>query len=242
MNASGGYARQPWLEAQHKDLYRDLSGLSAAVLSSKWATPQLAMYAEVFKMILHVSPDDLQNFAGKLGEEQARRTAVLLERSWAGSSEARHAVWHAGQVFRHARRLSPTSLRGFNAIAVYFASLTLWIYGILSCQSATKVQSEPKKGTPAYILLDWEESRDTRSFLQWDRGIPALTCGDARQGIESLSNPGMVLAIARNVYRENFPVQSEPLPNLVENLGNLLRDLGSGVSGRGSRAASPENA
>lgn len=201
-------------------------------------------------MILHIAPDELQRFAGKSGEDEARQAGTILEESWVHTTEARYAIWHAGQVFSHARRLPPASLRRFNAIAVYLASLTLWVYGLLSGPAQPEDQNETflqpdagapggqlsSNGTAKFIFLDGEESMDTKAFQQFDRGLPALRTlnGEA----ETLSNSAAVLAIARDIFRENYPVKSEPLPPLVESLANLLRDLGSNSAGMTSRMGS----
>lgn len=234
-----------WLKTQYQELYRDLSDFSTMILTSKRPTAQLAVMSEVLMMVLHVSPDVLQTFAGKAGEDEARRTFSSLEESWVKTSEARYAIWHAGQTLHHARQLPPASLSEFNALAVYFACLTLWAYGLLSC-SASRNGSEQEVGNGSrsnsgYILMDSEENRETRAFLQLDRGVPGLTLnGNPDDGVESLSNPSAVLSIARDIFRNNFPVVSEPLPPLVESLRNLLQDLGSGAAGRPSRAASED--
>ncbi|OLN85754.1 C2H2 finger domain transcription factor sebA 2 [Colletotrichum chlorophyti] len=237
-----------WIKTQYQELYRDLNDFSTMILTSKRTTAQLAVMSEVLMMLLHVSPDVLQTFAGKAGEEEARRTFSSLEESWVKTSEARYAIWHAGQIFHHARQLPPASLRDFNAIAVYYACLTLWAYGLLCC-SASRHGSDQETGGggggrrlgSAYILVDSEENRETRAFLQLDRGIPGLTRnGNPDDGVESLSNPSAVLSIARDIYRHNFPVVSEPLPPLVESLKSLLQDLGSGAAGRPSRAGSED--
>ncbi|KAB5547201.1 hypothetical protein GE09DRAFT_1130310 [Coniochaeta sp. 2T2.1] len=257
-----------WLKTQHQELYRDVVEFSAVLYSSRSNVAHLTIIAELFMMILHVSLDDLQRFAGKLGEEEARRASSALEDGWANGAEARYAVWHAGQVLSSARKLAPTSLRRFNAMAVYFAGLTLWTYGLLS-QPATSTSTStlnpianaidplvktPQDGTitkppsttlsQPIILLDGEETRETRSFLQLGRGTPAVSQhngGSTDAIVEPLSNPGNILMIARGVFRDNFPVRSEPLPPLVESLENLLRDLGSGISGgRPSRAVSED--
>jgi len=239
-----------WLKSQHQELYRDLCDFSIAVHVSRKGSAQLSMIIELFMMMLHVSSADLQTFAGKHGEEEARRAAYTLEQTWARTSEARYAVWHAGQVFLHARRQPPTCLRGFNAMAVYLASLTMWVYGLLSgqqqqpgygAQGETVDANSNRIPAPGLVLLDGEETRETRAFLQLERGVPGLTLrGDpGAGGVEALAtNPGAVLGIARGVFRENFPIRSEPLPPLVESLENLLRDLGSGPAGRLSRNTS----
>lgn len=284
-----GGSHRLWLKSQHQELYHDLCAFSTIIHTAYpnsrnlSHTVHLSLILELFLMILHVSPDDLQKFAGKAGEEEARRVAVSLEQHWVNTPEARYAAWHAGQVFRNARRLPPASLRGFNAIAVYLASLTLWAYGLLTYPSSSSLpptrdgdfvglqpgpphhnalggsagrfspqgyyhNNDAPPTNQAFVLLDSEEARSTKAFLQFDRGIPALTTRvgsgshpnmadtaaseeAAATGLEPLSNPAAVLSIARTILRENFPVRSEPLPPLVESLENLLRDLGSGGVG-----------
>lgn len=247
-----------WLRSQHQELYHSLSTFSTIIhtSSSRKHSAELSLALELCLMILHVAPDELQSFAGKAGEEEARRAGTSLEESWVHTPEARYAIWHAGQVFLHARRLPPASLRRFNAIAVYLASLTLWVYGLLigPAQSeeedqtflqaddagagAPGGQQQPSssKGPAKFILLDGEESMDTKAFQQFDRGLPALTTPGGET--EPVSNSAAVLAIARDIFRENFPVKSEPLPPLVESLAKLLRDLGNGSVGMSSLVGS----
>lgn len=260
--ASKGGTNRLWLKSQHQELYQDLSGFSSIIHTSN--TPRnhstlLAIVVELFLMIMHVSPDEIQRFAGKSGEEESRRAGTSLEENWANTSDARHAIWHAGQVFANAKRLPPASLRGFNAIAVYLASMTLWTYGLF-CSPAPqggedadpgylqsgegqqantgirRASSVSGCGPTKYVLLDEEETRDTKAFLQFDRGVPGLKTSQG--AVEPLSDPSKILSIARNLFRENYPVRTEPLPPLVESLGNLLRDLGSGLAGMPSRVAS----
>lgn len=143
-----------WLQSQQSELCRDLSEFAALIEGRSVAPtptnqsprdgrahmgsnsprpyPHLSILTELFKMILYVDPDDLQRFAGKYGEEEARRALAILENGWARTPDSRSAVWHAGQVIRAARHLPPASLRGFQAMTVYFAGLTLWVYGLLS--------------------------------------------------------------------------------------------------------------
>lgn len=243
-----------WLKTQHQELYRDVVEFSSILYSSQSDSAHLTIIAELFMMILHVSLDDLQRFAGKLGEEEARRTSSILEEGWVNSAEARYAVWHAGQVLSNARRLAPTSLRRFNAMAVYFAGLTLWTYGLLSTAKNAAAhnpvggghvdktsQGEAHPNWTGFVMVDGEETRETRAFLQLGRGTPALSHNGHPSEAEPLANPSNVLMITRNVFRDNFPVRNEPLPPLVESLENLLRDLGSGPpTGRPSRAVSEE--
>ncbi|KAK3336192.1 hypothetical protein B0T19DRAFT_408804 [Cercophora scortea] len=239
----GGLSKQNsthrlWLKSQHQELYRDLGEFSSTVIANarKQAT-NLAITAQLFMTVLHVSLDDLQRFAGKAGEEEAGRASLALEDGWVSTPDSRYAVWHAGQVLRNARLLPPTSLKGFNAMAVYFATLALWVYGILGCGNGDGDTGDGAPRDLPTVVLDREESREVHAFLQLGRGTPGLT---HERFAEPLSDPGLVLANARDLYRDNFPVRSEPLPPLVESLGTLLRDLGSANSGRASRGASEE--
>lgn len=244
-----------WLSTQHRELYRDLKELTLRLTSSTSQPTQLLLTAELFAMMLHVIPDELQRFAGKSGEEEARRASLALQ-LWSQSSDSRHAVWHAGQVFRAARMLPPAELRGFYAIAVYFASLTLWVYGLMSnsssptptngrtIPSSTSNTNTPTPGSKSRenVILNDPESRSTRAFLSLSQGQPGLTNSQGEFG--GLGVSGFVLNTAREIYRGNFPVMDEPLPTLVQNLGSLMTELGnvSGTGGMVTRAASPADA
>ncbi|KAK1826719.1 putative c6 transcription factor protein [Podospora conica] len=246
MGVAGGAARRPWLQIQQQELYTDLCGFATIFCNPNAYNPELAMMGELLKMILHVSLDDLHTFSGKSGEDEARRVALALEDDWIQKQDARYAAWHAGQVLRFARDMPPASLRAFNATAVYFASITLWVYGVLADTNQRPGDGMDEASTPI-VVLDSEDMRGIPEFLQYNRGTPGLRTpvfdeGDTRrgEGVEALSDTGMVLGIARRVLRDNFPVANEPLPPLVESLTTLLRDLGSGPAGRPSRAGTEE--
>lgn len=250
--SKNGGAQRLWLKSQHQELCSDLSAFSTLIYTSTHPLPHsthLTIVLELFLMILHVSPDELQRFAGKCGEEEARRAALSLEENWASTSESRQAVWHAGQVIAKARGMPPASLRGFNATTVYLASLTLWIYGLLCSSLAdgreglsggqqprragASRRAPPGRGSPdRVVLLDGEETRETRAFLQLGRGAPGLRAPGG--SAQPLSDPGGVLPIARSVLRENYPLRSGPLPPLVQSLEGLMRDLGGGAAGHAS--------
>jgi hypothetical protein len=89
-------------------------------------------------MSLHVALDDIQLFAGRAGEDEARRIYPQI-RTWTQDSESRKAVWHAGQVFHHAKKFEKTRLRDFYAVAMYHATLVLWVWGMVT--SGTSRQS-----------------------------------------------------------------------------------------------------
>jgi len=122
-------------------------------------------------------------------------------------------------------------------MAVYFSTLTLWIYFLLYRQEDEREPHSEKRQHQhmTVAILDGDETRETSAFLQLNRGTPRLRDMPFKEGgdiwlrgeVDTLSTSGMVLDIARRVLRDNFPVSSEPLPPLVESLSNLLGDLES---------------
>lgn len=241
------------LMTEYRELYSDLSEFSRRIPSLTKEYPVATLLSELFMMFLHTDPDELQQFVGKYGEQEAKQ-ASLAFKIWSQTEDARKAIWHAGQVYRAARQLSFACLRGFNAIAVYYATLTLWIYGLMSSstQSATNESTYdetryPKpvsfdSQTPLHVGLNESENETSRIFVKRNKGLPGIVV--PRDGSESehrfvpLSASDEVLITARDLYRSNFPGLEEPLPPLVENLGNLLRDLRSLPGSRASRAGS----
>lgn len=196
-------------------------------------------------IILQVSPEDLQRFAGKFGEDEARKAGEEFS-GWARTAEARIAVWHAGQVFRAAKIMPPAKIRGFNAIALYFATLTLWVFGLMSQSKQPTAHNAhshpitiPDRSHQDNVQLDGSDSLLAQVFRMSGQGIPGITvrCGETESFVE-LKDTDKILAAASQIFRKNYPVPSEPLPPLVENLGNLLRDLGTLPSSYGSRLPS----
>jgi hypothetical protein len=242
----GSATHRVLLTAQHRELYQDIQSFVAKVSDLAKQPPSFVIIVEFFMMTLHVSPDELQRFAGKSGEEEAARAAASLQK-WISTADARKAAWNAGQIFRSAKSMPPAELRDFHAIALYFASLTLWAYGLLSSPNSTQEndgqnlppRNQEERDGSINISLDGPETRETRVFLSLNQGVPGLNYPYAGETIfESLDNPNMVLKIAREIYRNNFPALEDPLPPLVENLGNLMRDLGSLPGSRFSRSCS----
>jgi len=91
--AGSNTTRRLWMDSQQQEIYHDLCGISASLSASSY--PGFRVTAELLKMTLHVSLDALQRFAGKSGEEEARRASIALENDWMQSPDARYAVWHA---------------------------------------------------------------------------------------------------------------------------------------------------
>lgn len=223
-----------WLEAQHQELYTHLKGTKEKLQSTKALSPEAELMSQLLMMSLHVCSEDVQRFAGRFGEEEVRSALPMLQ-DWVSRDEHRYATWHAGQLLKAARKLPRTQLRGFLAIAVYHACLTLWVSSLISKRiGATSKRASPGAGTEflqqrttqqspqSQILLDGEETQATRTYLTIGRGTPSLQLANQ---IGELSDPTVIAKVMMNIFRENFPATSDPLPPLLENLASLMNDL-----------------
>ena len=120
----------PLLEVRREDLQKALSNFYHLIRGWHEATQEIMLLFHLILMNLYVSIVDLQLFTGKEGEEQARIVYPSLQR-WAVSPDARRALWHAGQILRHARSFPKGHLKDFSVIAVHHAALFAWTWGVI---------------------------------------------------------------------------------------------------------------
>jgi hypothetical protein len=235
--------------------YDDLTAFLTSCEADPTTPPEIPFVLEFLMMSLHVALDDIQLFAGREGEDEARRVFPQV-RTWTRDSESRKAVWHAGQVFNHAKAFEKTRLRDFYAVATYHATLVLWVWGMVTSGSsrqsgiatpigATMPQNPPTQiaftaaKSQARVVLDGPETKGTKAFVQLGHGTPGLLNAirpanemlDARPSSTSevfcsLFDSRGVMATAASVLKSNFPHTKGSLPPLVANLSNLLDELG----------------
>lgn len=173
-------------------------------------------------MLLHMSLEELQLFAGKEDKQEARRVyQSALE--WITSPDSRRAIWHAGQTLRAARQMAPGSITGFLAIGVYYASLAFWSYGVVSkARDSRSIESPPLSQGPT-VFLDADEVPDVSKFVTLGCGFPAL---QSASGPLYLVDPGTTMQLVQSVLRPGMP---ERAPPLVQSLAQLIGDLGAAL-------------
>jgi hypothetical protein len=208
--------------------------------ASEWENgmkPEAILIQERSLMNLHVSFEDVQLFAGKEGEEEARRAYPLLKQ-WAETRESRQAVWHAGQVLKAAAECHPKQLRDFPAIALYHASLAFWAYAVVS-RPSTSARRQPLPASRSQhtaaddeiVWLDGEDGPYVQRFIAVDRGTPVIcdwTKGSnagQREKYAALSDVKAVMDIIIAILRQNGKGDDRMSPPLVKNLSQLMRDL-----------------
>jgi hypothetical protein len=200
-----------------------------------------SLFRHVCLMHLHVSLEEVQQLAGREGEEEARRVLPLL-RDWAESTEARQAIFHAGQVIRAAKQYTHGALRDFSAVAVYQASLAFWAYAVpykpVTADSVTRPDGPLQNGAPLRapgldsVRLDADDGPELQRFLILGKGRPCIHKWPEAEGsgadVEvSLSDPVAVMtAITELLRKKNSPSESG-CPPLVLNLSKLMKSLGT---------------
>lgn len=237
------------LESRCKGRQRDLyEQLKATRLYCERRAPhhEISFALEYVMMSLHVSVAEIHRFAGKEGEHEARRSTASI-RQWNQESDARIAIWHAGQVLRMARRFPPSTLHDFYAVGTYHAALTLWAYSHADLfNSPVHEVCDPNMGSAidsssTMIRLDQAEDSDTRTFLLLGHGSPGLSYpSDSHRTTPSpvgsqlnttelsfrpLTQPASVLNMASEILRSNLRVAKQDLPHLIQNIVGLMHDL-----------------
>ncbi|RBA09056.1 hypothetical protein FPRO05_07336 [Fusarium proliferatum] len=238
-----------WCMNRQRDLYQDLITIRM-YCERHVAHYEIHLLLEYVMMVLHAPMAHIQRFAGREGENEARRVAPIVS-EWKQSSAARVAIWHAGQVLRRARQFPPTTLQSFYAVATYHAALVLWTYSILGNQSSKQGEIVVPNGmsrngstdessmTP--IMLDGEENDDSRAFCILGHGTPGLS-HSAYTGVTStfytLADPTLIMQLSADTLRSNLLSTDHAPPLLICNLIGLMEDLGSSL---GSLSTAPSS-
>jgi hypothetical protein len=177
------------------ELYRLMDLFHVAIESWNVFVPkEVHMSAQLLRMHLSVSIEDLQLIAGKEGEDEAKKVFPSLK-EWYRSPACRQAMWHAGQVLRAARRpagRSPNAsqaaasdtpwLRDFHAVALYHAGLAFWVYGLLTkairleqqCMDFQQIASAAPPidydGDLFYLDGEEEQTIQKHQFIAFNKG------------------------------------------------------------------------
>lgn len=244
MRSSAEYRKSSlWLDAQRLDLYTGLQALRERLIRLELWSTETQMVLEFLMMCLHISPANVQKFVGRFGEGDSC-TALPVIRAWFNSEERYYALWHAGQVLRAARSMAPNQLGNFHAMLIYHACLTLWVSVLLSESSPalsqmnlfsqarnsgdstskwrqSKVKHVRSTSLPS-VILNGEETAESKSFLLNGAGIPAL---ELKGKVGYLSHPNIIATTMADLFRGNYPSTMDVLPPLLDKLIILVSDL-----------------
>lgn len=227
------------LQSRHQELVKMLEQFQATT-AQNWPRILSAQENVVLNLLfvnLHVSLEDLQLFSGKEGDDQARRIYPALQR-WAQGTEARRAMWHAGQVLRWAKEFPPGHLKDFYAVAVHHTALAVWTWGVVTraLRRNAGLQSGYNHNEPAVYLDGPDVDQAVAQFMGYGTGRPAVrgplkkgTGGGRDSGggvLESLvEEPKSLMGVVEDIFRANFP--DGHVAPIVENLCHLIKQLGN---------------
>ncbi|KAF5600898.1 transcription factor Pig1p [Fusarium pseudoanthophilum] len=193
---------------------------------ASWHDGPVTMMYHLVYMHLHIPFEEVELFAGKGHQSDARHAlSVLLD--WTNSPESRKAIWYAGQIIRAAEMFEPGRLRGFYTIALYQANLAFWAYAVVSQVKGTNKNDSILNGEEI-VCLNGPESPLVQRFIS--RGVPSVAViqPSALQHGGSpirLMDREAVVNYVLSILSANFS-HVEAVPPLVENLEQLLDKLG----------------
>lgn len=212
------------LTTRHQRLVQDLQNFQAMTADWTEVTAQERLVQKLIMMNLYVSLDDLQLFAGKEEEDQARRIYPVLQQ-WVESPDSRSAVCYAGQVLRFAKRFPTGYLKDFYAVAVHHAALALWTYGVVTRASRRQTMTSHSET----VYLNEQESMAMQRYMSLGQGRPAIRGSRTKDGAleASIEDPRGCMEVAHEVLHSNLPSDQNATPAIVENLCVLIRQLGN---------------
>ncbi|RKL27785.1 hypothetical protein BFJ72_g12913 [Fusarium proliferatum] len=191
-----------------------------------WQDGPVTMMYHLVYMHLHIPFEEVELFAGKGHQSDARHAlSVLLD--WTNSPESRKAIWYAGQIIRAAEMFEPGRLRGFYTIALYQANLALWAYAVVS-QVKGANKNDPILNPEEMVCLNGPESPLVQRFIS--RGVPSVAiiqpCAPQHGSSPiRLMDREAVVNYVVGILSANFS-HVDAIPPLVENLEQLLDKLG----------------
>ncbi|KAF4334662.1 transcription factor Pig1p [Fusarium beomiforme] len=216
----------PALTLRHQEILQILHRVRVNIPEEKVGQDgPVDMLYELINMHLHMPFGEVELFAGKGDQNDARRALPLLS-DWTSRREARKAIWHAGQLMRAAEKLEPGRLRGFYTIALYQANLAMWAYAVVSQVNGT--DKDVSMRTQEVVFLNTSDTMLVQRFI--NKGSPsqaAIQPCVARGNTApiSLMDQRGVVDHVLGILGANFS-RCQTMPPLVENLQQLLGKLG----------------
>lgn len=125
-------------------------------------------------------------------------------------------------------------LTDFYAVALYYASLAVWVYGVVSLGSSrSRIRNHENINITGdeeneVVYLDGEDTPEAKRFIAISRGIPAIhELSSQSQGRQEevryarLDNPKAVMEVVIGILTRNCTAGNNGLAPLIENLAQL---------------------
>jgi hypothetical protein len=177
---------------------------------------------ELILLHLNAAYYEISAYSGRGTPEDAQAAKPYVE-WWFRSQKARQAISHAGQIFRHARALQPGTLTDISVIALYHATETMWVWGLLQ---RTESLAANASSEASLVALDGDENPTVTKFLRLSRGQPGVTTLQDR--FIPLVEPALVSDLANDIIKANWGAQTQPwttceVSRLVQGYSKICR-------------------
>jgi hypothetical protein len=221
-----------------QELLQSLGDFRSNILEAE-DTPcsRSTLVLELMHMRIHASLEDIEMFAGRGSQEQAREAMPRLQK-WVEGRDSRQAIWHAGQVLRAAATFDRGQICGFYAIAVFHASLVMWAYIVVAETKGGAKQSTSKDP----VCLDGPACPAVQRFITLGKGCPSIGSRTSRP--VPLSKPEAAMSIVMDTLGGGGDSSERRLGEscqpLVQNLCQLLRDIGRAAAAPKGEVGSAE--
>lgn len=179
-------------------------------------------------MRLAVSIEQIEVLVGKEGEQEARRMYQILKH-WTETTEAREAVWHAGQTLRQYRLIWRIS--SFQVAMAYQTGLVLFAYFVLQRNGGRSIYNQATAAAIPAIILNGTSLTHADAFI--NNGIRELMLLEVTQAGAhtsptcSLQKGHRISHIVSDIIRGRATENAELSPWLVRGLTTFLTDLGA---------------
>lgn len=128
-----------------------------------------------FNILYSATPRYLRDSLLTNGKQASASQVFSQLHEWQQSRSSRSAIWHAGQLIRACRMITPKERTDFHLFGVYHALLCIWTYW-----TATRKNPPDMTGTNRHavrspqILLDGPESLESQRWISHNNGAPYL--------------------------------------------------------------------
>lgn len=177
-------------------------------------------------MILNVFIGDFELLFGKAGAEESHRVYRKMQH-WAGTRDAREAIWHAGQILRFLGYVE-RPLSNFVVVIVYQAGLVLLGYSWLKRQTKDIFTKFVSVGPT--LSLNGPDDSKSDDFIQngcWEPTLQYNPQGSHRTSLHLA--PELVVRVVTEAMFNNT-CGSQDLPQLLAGgLLQLLKDIAAGA-------------
>lgn len=218
------------LNLRYAELSSDLDMFKIELVTMEVDSPEVLIAQELMSLHLNVSLSQLLDYAG-MGTEEDAHSALTYVHRWFESPKCRIALWHSGQIIRAARLLKPQKLADIHVLALYHATLTLWVWSLLR-----KAQGPGIIPNEQMVVLDGEESPMVSKFFKSYPAVPHLTSESG--SFLPLTDPIMAPDLANAILRTNWNM--EQMPRTSEEVSRMLQGFSSICRQKFARSASNE--